>query len=87
MAIQVSVCVPTYNGATYLPACLESILAQTFSDFEILIVDDKSSDATVTIAQAYAKQDKRIRMGLLIIGIDVSNCHVVSGLSLSSRMT
>ena len=59
---QVSVCVPTYNGAAYLGACLDSILRQTFSDFEVLVVDDGSSDGTVAIATAYAQRDPRLRV-------------------------
>lgn len=58
----VSICVPTYNGEKYFRECLDSILAQTFSDFEVLIVDDKSSDNTFYIAQEYVKKDARIRV-------------------------
>jgi len=58
----VSVCIPTYNGAKYLAACLESILAQTFSDLEIIIVDDCSSDDTVRVANTFARRDRRIRI-------------------------
>lgn len=57
----VSVCVPTYNGARYLRACLDSILSQTHSNFEVLIVDDCSVDETLNIAKEY-EQDKRIRL-------------------------
>jgi glycosyltransferase involved in cell wall biosynthesis len=58
----ISICIPTYNGARYLRECLDSVLAQTFSNFEVLIVDDKSSDETVTIAQEYAKGDQRFKI-------------------------
>lgn len=58
----VSICVPTYNGAQYLRACLDSVLSQTLSDFEVLIVDDCSEDETLTTAKEYERQDKRIRL-------------------------
>lgn len=56
----VSVCIPCYNAASYLSECLDSILTQTFSDFELLIVDDGSTDNSVEIIQSY--QDSRIRL-------------------------
>ncbi len=56
----VSVCIPTYNGAKYLKECLDSILRQTFTDFEVIIVDDCSSDDTLAITQEYAVHDARI---------------------------
>lgn len=58
----VSICIPTYNGAKYLKECLDSVLAQTFTDFEVLLVDDKSSDETLDIAQEYAERDTRINI-------------------------
>lgn len=58
----VSICIPTYNGEEYLKNCLDSVLSQTFSDFEVLIVDDQSIDATVSIAQEYADQDPRVQI-------------------------
>jgi glycosyltransferase involved in cell wall biosynthesis len=58
----VSVCIPTYNGQAYLRECLESVLAQTFPDFEILVVDDHSRDDTLAILGEYAKRDPRIRI-------------------------
>ena len=59
---RVSVCVPTYNGAAFLGETLASISAQTFDDFEALIVDDCSTDATVDIAERYARSDSRMRV-------------------------
>lgn len=58
----VSICIPTYNGAQYLEACLDSVLIQTYIDIEILLVDDGSTDATVEILERYAASDQRIRL-------------------------
>ena len=57
----VSICLLTYNRAQLLPATLESILMQSFSDFELLIYDDCSTDNTEKICQEYARHDSRIR--------------------------
>lgn len=59
---QVSICIPTYNGARYLEACLDSVLSQTYKDIEILVVDDGSTDATLEIIERYAASDQRIRL-------------------------
>ena len=56
----VSICIPIYNGATYLEACLDSVLAQTFSELDVLIVDDQSTDESYQIAQTFAMRDPRI---------------------------
>lgn len=55
---KVSVIVPTYNCAQYLPEALDSALAQTYSDFEILIIDDGSTDDTKKILEPYLKTFK-----------------------------
>jgi glycosyltransferase involved in cell wall biosynthesis len=57
---KVSICLPVYNGANYLAQAIESALAQTFEDFELLISDDCSTDETPAIVERYAKQDSRI---------------------------
>jgi glycosyltransferase involved in cell wall biosynthesis len=57
----VSVVTPVYNGAEYLEECVESVLAQTYENWNYTIVDNASSDATPEIAQAFAKRDSRIR--------------------------
>lgn len=64
MIPRITVCVPTYNGSEYLRACLDSILSQTFYDFELLLVDDCSSDSTPAILHEYARNDPRIRVAL-----------------------
>lgn len=58
---KVSICVPTYNYAKYIAETIESILAQDFSDFELLIIDDCSKDRTAHVVESYARQDPRIR--------------------------
>ena len=58
----ISICVPTFNAAKYLKECLNSILAQTFTDFELLIVDNHSSDETISIVKKYAEREPRIRL-------------------------
>jgi hypothetical protein len=59
--VKVSVCVPTYNGAAFLSQTLDSITAQTFDDFEVIIVDDMSTDETIAIAEAYVAAEPRAR--------------------------
>ena len=59
---QITVCIPTYNGAKYIRECLDSVLDQSYFNLEILVVDDCSSDNTVTIVEKYAKYDDRIRL-------------------------
>lgn len=60
--MKISVIVPVYNCESYLPACLDSILSQTFSDLEIIVVDDGSVDGSPAICDAYTKKDSRIRV-------------------------
>lgn len=58
----VSVIVPAHNAESALPIALKGLLAQTWSNLEILVVDDVSTDATREVAQTYAEQDDRIRL-------------------------
>jgi len=57
----ISVITPAYNAGKYLEETIKSILAQSFSDFEFIIIDDCSTDNTWLIIQEYAKKDQRIR--------------------------
>ncbi len=61
MSIVVSVVTPVYNGQAHLAECIESVIAQSFSDWEYIILDNASTDATAEIAQRYAAQDARIK--------------------------
>ena len=56
----ISILLPTYNGERYLAEQLDSILAQSFADFELLIIDDGSTDATGDISADFARRDDRI---------------------------
>lgn len=58
----VSVVTPVYNGEPYLAECIESVLAQTYSNFEYIVVDNCSTDGTSKIANEYAKKDSRIKI-------------------------
>ena len=58
---RVSVGLPVYNGERYLPVVLDALLAQTFADFELIISDNASTDATGAICTRYAALDRRIR--------------------------
>ena len=60
--VSLSIIIPAYNVAGYIEVCLDSILAQTFADFEVIIVDDGSSDATGEITDRYAYMDSRIKV-------------------------
>src|SRR5919109_5579420 len=58
---RVSIGMPVYNGVRFLKEAIESILAQTFEDFELIISDNASIDQTEQICREYAAKDKRIR--------------------------
>ncbi len=62
MPLTLTVCMPVYNSASYLAQAVESVLAQSFTDFELLIVDDCSTDGSYEIAAAFAQKDSRISL-------------------------
>ncbi|PKM96277.1 MAG: hypothetical protein CVU84_00755 [Firmicutes bacterium HGW-Firmicutes-1] len=70
---KVSIIMSVYNGSNYLKKSIESILNQTLQDIQIILVNDGSTDDSLSICQEYAKQDKRI------IVIDKSNGGLASG--------
>ena len=62
MEIKVSVIVPVYNVKKYLRKCLDSIIGQTLKDIEIILVNDGSTDSSLSICEEYAEKDKRITL-------------------------
>ncbi len=58
----ISIVVPIYKVEKYLPRCLDSIMEQTFDDFEVLMIDDGSPDNCAVICREYEKKDKRFRL-------------------------
>lgn len=58
---RVSIGMPVYNGEKYIREALDSLLVQTFTDFELIISDNASSDDTQAICEEYARRDKRVR--------------------------
>ena len=58
---RISIGIPVYNGENYIKDCIDSILAQTFEDFEIIISDNASTDGTQEICERYAELDPRIK--------------------------
>ncbi len=58
----ISIVIPAFNSERFLALTVESVLAQTFSEWELVIADDGSTDATLAIARAFAERDARIRV-------------------------
>ena len=58
----VSIIVPVYNIERYLPQCMNSLFAQTAPDFEVILVDDGSTDGSAALCDQYAKQDARVQV-------------------------
>jgi len=59
---KLSILVPVYNVSAYLPLCLDSIMNQSFSDFECILINDGSTDFSLSILKSYVKQDPRFRL-------------------------
>jgi glycosyltransferase involved in cell wall biosynthesis len=57
----ISVIIPVFNGEKYLPACLNTLKAQTYKNIEFIFVDDGSTDNSYSLIKEYAKEDKRVR--------------------------
>lgn len=79
---KISIIVPVYKAEKYLRRCVDSILAQTFTDFELLLIDDGSPDSSGEICDQYAASDPRVRVfhkpnggvsSARNLGIDISN--------------
>lgn len=89
MATNISVIIPVYNVEKYLRQCIDSVLSQTFQDFEIILVDDGSTDSSGKICDEYANKDNRIRVvhkpngGLVSarkVGFEVSSGEYISNI-------
>lgn len=59
---EISIIIPLYNVECYLSQCIESVLAQTYINFELILIDDGSSDKSLDICHLYASKDKRIKV-------------------------
>jgi glycosyltransferase involved in cell wall biosynthesis len=62
MSIPISIIIPAYNADRFIAATLDSVLAQTFPDFEVIVVNDGSTDQTQRIVEQYMKRDRRIQL-------------------------
>ena len=78
----VSVVTPVYNGAEFLVEFIESVLRQTYEDWEYVIVDNRSTDRTLEIAQSFEARDPRIR----VVAADVDAVKV-SAASSAAKMS
>ncbi len=60
--VMLSIIIPVYNSEKYLASCIESVLAQTYTGFELLLVDDCSTDTSPAICESFAARDSRVRV-------------------------
>src|SRR5262245_27683985 len=83
----VSVLTPVYNGEKYLAECIESVLAQTYRNWEYIIVNNCSQDRTLEIAEYYAGQDSRIRIhnNQIFIGMGANHNLALQQISAESQ--
>lgn len=62
MVCKISVIVPCYNQEKYIKECLDSLVSQTFKDYEVIVIDDGSTDDSAEIVNEYVKHNKNIRL-------------------------
>ena len=60
--MKVSIIIPIYNSENYLTDCIESAVSQTYSDIEIILVNDGSTDGSEKICRSYEEKDQRVRL-------------------------
>lgn len=65
MKADISIIIPVYNLEKYISECIDSVLSQTYQNFEIILVDDNSKDASVSVIKEFAERDARIKLILL----------------------
>lgn len=84
---KISIIIPVYNVGAYIVKCLESVRLQTFTDFEVILVDDGSTDTSGEICDYYAGKDKRFQVihkknggvsSARNVGIDVAKCELIA---------
>ena len=82
-----SIVTPCYNGADFIGECIESVLKQTYRNFEYIVVNNCSKDATLEIAQGYARRDSRIRVhdNTDFLPVMVNHNHAVSLIAPASK--
>src|SRR5512143_1505875 len=73
MAPKVSVCMPNYNFAQYLPEAIESVLKQSYTNYEFIIIDNCSTDNSADIIKRYAESDSRIQFSVNKYNIGMVN--------------
>src|SRR5262245_9335007 len=83
----VSVLTPVYNGENYLAECIESVLAQSYQNWEYIIVNNCSTDRSLEIAQSYAQKDARIciRNNRTLVGVSENHNIAVGQISPASK--
>ena len=59
---EISIIIPSYNAEFYIDKCIKSIINQTFTDFEVVVIDDGSTDNSLELWNKYVKLDSRIRV-------------------------
>ena len=59
---EISIVLPVYNGQELLPAAIKSILKQTFTDFELIVINDCSTDSSLAVALKFAEGDSRVKV-------------------------
>ena len=59
---KISIIVPVYNSEKYLGKCIDSVLSQSFCDFELLLIDDGSTDRSQQVCDGYAQKDNRVKV-------------------------
>jgi glycosyltransferase involved in cell wall biosynthesis len=74
-AVPISICLPVFDGARWLDEAIRSALAQTRGDFELLVVDNASTDASAEIARGFARRDPRVRVERFDVNVGAVGNH------------